>query len=488
MIQVYHSYIHSMKRLQSVLNSRRLVILACSLIALPLHQVEANTGLTMFRGSPNRSFYGTGPLPTSAPKNLWRYPDKPMCGNSCVAKECKQWCGTGWTGQPVVWERPDGITEVIFGAYDKQVHFVDAKTGKATRAPYPTGDIIKGSVSLDPDGFPLLYFGSRDNHYRVLALDREPVREVFILDAYKVSKRYWNDDWDSNGFVHEDRLFVGGENAWFYIVKLNRTRDLAGFVQIKPEIEVQMPGWTEEMMRKLHPQMKNTMISIESSPVLYKNRVYWTNSGGMVVGIDWTKVKDKKAEIVFSFWTGDDTDATPVVDADGNLYVAVQYELDNGRAARASAERVKEVGQLIKLNPYDTTGNPILWSVPIPPRGGDGKGGVWSTPALDTKRGQVIVTTHTGDLLAVDQMTGKEVFRKTLGHHEWSSPVIIDDHLLVGRCAKGGFEMFNLTQREKPDLLWSHSKPSACVESTPAVWRGRIYVGSRDGYFYAFGD
>jgi outer membrane protein assembly factor BamB len=25
----------------------------------------------------------------------------------------------------------------------------------------------------------------------------------------------------------------------------------------------------------------------------------------------------------------------------------------------------------------------------------------------------------------------------------------------------------------------------ACVESTPAVWHGRMYVGSRDGFFYA---
>ena len=27
-----------------------------------------------------------------------------------------------------------------------------------------------------------------------------------------------------------------------------------------------------------------------------------------------------------------------------------------------------------------------------------------------------------------------------------------------------------------------------CVESTPAVWKGRIYVGNRDGFFYAIGD
>ncbi|MBM3885992.1 MAG: PQQ-binding-like beta-propeller repeat protein, partial [Gemmatimonadetes bacterium] len=28
----------------------------------------------------------------------------------------------------------------------------------------------------------------------------------------------------------------------------------------------------------------------------------------------------------------------------------------------------------------------------------------------------------------------------------------------------------------------------ACIESTPALWRGRLYVGARDGFFYALGD
>ena len=51
-----------------------------------------------------------------------------------VGGEDKVWCGGGWTGQPLVWERPDGVTEVIFGAYDKHIHFVDAATGEGRLA------------------------------------------------------------------------------------------------------------------------------------------------------------------------------------------------------------------------------------------------------------------------------------------------------------------------------------------------------------------
>jgi len=75
-------------------------------------------GITMFRGNLSRSWYGTGPVPQS-PEILWKYPDARMCGASTHHGEPKTWCGTGWTAQPVIWERADGITELIVGSYVK---------------------------------------------------------------------------------------------------------------------------------------------------------------------------------------------------------------------------------------------------------------------------------------------------------------------------------------------------------------------------------
>ena len=31
-------------------------------------------------------------------------------------------------------------------------------------------------------------------------------------------------------------------------------------------------------------------------------------------------------------------------------------------------------------------------------------------------------------------------------------------------------------------------KLDGCIEATPAVWKGRIYVAARGGKFYALGD
>ena len=69
-------------------------------------------GLLQFRGNPSRTWYGAGPVPEN-PEIAWTF--EVGCGPSSVGGKVTQWCGSGWTGQPVVWEREDGVTELIFG-------------------------------------------------------------------------------------------------------------------------------------------------------------------------------------------------------------------------------------------------------------------------------------------------------------------------------------------------------------------------------------
>ncbi len=434
-------------------------------VGKPWGEVE---GLTMFRGNPTRTWYGVGPVPED-PENLWSYPESGgLCGQSTVGGETTTWCGTGWTGQPVVWERPDGVTEVIFGAYDHSVHFLDAETGQPTRPAFLTGDIIKGSVTLDPDGFPILYTGSRDNKLRAIALDRERPTELWALDANVVSG-VWNNDWDGNPVIIDDILYEGGENSWFFAVRLNRGYDGDGLVTVDPEILVAVPGYTDELISRV-----GRNVSIESSVAVYEQRVYFANSGGRVVGLDVSRVREGEAPVVFDYWVGDDVDATVVVDSDGMLYVAVEDERKTDRAA--------ELGQLIKLDPY-TDGDPYVWGVPDP--GGAGDGGFWATPALGD--GMLYVSSHTGRLLGVDTDTGDVVWEEDIAHHSWSSPVIVDDTLVVATCA-GELRAYDLEDPRAPRLVWAHQMTESCIESTPAVWKGRIYVGSRDGRFYAVGD
>ena len=121
-------------------------------------------GLLTFRGSPTRSWYGRGPVPLM-PEVLWRFPKEGnLCSLSTTGGRTTNWCGIGWTGQPAVWQT-GGDTWLAVGAYDRGIHLLDTSTGSPAKKPFVTGDIVKGSLTVDPDGFPLIYSGSRDDAY-----------------------------------------------------------------------------------------------------------------------------------------------------------------------------------------------------------------------------------------------------------------------------------------------------------------------------------
>ncbi|MBT8198869.1 MAG: PQQ-binding-like beta-propeller repeat protein [Acidimicrobiia bacterium] len=428
-------------------------------------------GLVMFRGNPSRTYHGEGPVPRS-PEVTWRFPDSAMCGNSPVGGQDKVWCGTGWTGQPVVWDRPDGTTEVIFGAYDKRIHFVDAATGARTRSDFAMGDIIKGSLSLDPDGYPLIYSGSRDPRFRIIALDRGEPTELWALDAASVNGM-WNNDWDSNPVIVDDVMYVGGENSWFFAVKLNRSFDEAGQVTVDPQVLVEFPAFTDELVARVGRQQ-----SIESSVAVFEQRVYFANSAGRVVGLDVSDVLDGVAPVVFDYWMGDDVDSTVVIDDEGMLYVSAQVDLATSRGS--------EVGQFAKLDPY-TDGDPRIWGVDVPGSGGL-SGGIWATPAIV---GDVIfITTNPGRLLGIDRESGETIWSDDVGGGAWSSPVYVDDTLLVAVGCQGspGLRAYDVLDPKRPLRLWDQPLETGCIESTPAVWKGQIFVGARDGFFYSFGE
>ena len=432
------------------------------------------TGLTMFRGNPTRTFYGTGPIGDS-PEQVWRYPSNPMCSQSTNLGETTTWCGMGWTGQPAVWERPDGVTELIFGAYDRAVHFVDADTGQDLRQPFVTGDIIKGSVSLDPDGYPLLYFGSRDNKLRILALDRDQPTEVWSVDAYDVDG-IWNDDWDANPLIIDDVMYEGGENGWFFAYKLNRGYDASGNVTVSPERLFSMRGWTQEQLNNL----ADVNVSIENSTVAFEDRVYFANSGGRIVGLNVSNILEGEAPVVFDYWAGGDIDATLVVDEEGYLYVSAEFE--PSQMGPIETNRALETGQLIKLDPYAVS-NPRVWGIDLS-GGGTSDAGLWATPAY--RAGYLYTATHLGSLLVVDTDTGAIVWQDgSLGWHSWSSPVVVDETLIVATC-NGDLRGYSLEDPAAPAREWSVTVGESCLEATPAVWEGTMYLGSRDGFIRAF--
>ena len=172
-------------------------------------------GQLTFRGNPTRSYYGLGPVPEGARRSCGATPRAAACAASpSVGGEAKTWCGTGWTGQPAVCEDGDK-TWVAFGAYDKNIHFLDAAdaaerssatstwaTSSRARSPAtPTG-----SRCSTPAAGPTSTSSPLDRP------DGQP-ESLWSMDADDVSPTKWNNDWDSSPLVIDDYLFEGGENG-----------------------------------------------------------------------------------------------------------------------------------------------------------------------------------------------------------------------------------------------------------------------------------
>jgi hypothetical protein len=436
---------------------------------------RAFRGLTTFRGNASRSYYGRGPVPLD-PVVRWQHPARTkLCSESIVGVDVSEWCGTGWTGQPNVIELKGGGVEVREGAYDGDYHFVDGETGEPVRSPLVTQDLAKGSATTDPDGFPLYYAGSRDGHLRIVAMDRAQPETLWSIDGgTSVPQPLRNDDWDGAPLIVQDHMLVGGENGWFYVISLGRDYDEAGLVTVAPRVVATIPGFDDELLAALGDQE----VSIENSVSFRKGVAYFANSGGLVQGWDLRDLLAGGTEVerVFRFWAGDDVDASIVIDGQGFLYVAAEYQRFNDRS--------REVGQLLKLDP-SRPDDPVVWSLDAREIGFEGAGGSWSTPAL---YGDVVFfSTAAGRVLEVDRGSGAILHELQVGAPSIASPGGVDGVLILGDCL-GDLYAWDVSDPEvAPPLLWK-MRFEGCIESTPAVWRGWLYLGTREGYLYGVAD
>lgn len=429
---------------------------------------NSREGILTFRGNPTRNFYGVGPIPEKLPSVRWVYPKtQSMCSMSYLREKGDLWCGMGWTGQPAVF-RDGNRTLLIFGGFDKKVHLMDALTGQDIARPFQTGDIIKGSPTVDPDGYPLVYIGSRDNYMRILSFQGDRLREVWKLNAYAVKPVLWDDDWDASPLVLKDYLMMGGENGHFHVVKLNRKYLSNGSVEVKPILQHNVWGWDQQLLS----DFPKPAVSIENSIAVFGNTAFFANSAGLVQGWDLSEIlQGRPPKRTFRLWVGDDVDASITIDKKGYLYVASEYELSTARS--------HEVGQLVKVDPRKQGDNSIIWRRHFRIKKPDG---IWSSPALTENL--LVVTTDSGHVIGISPDNGKELWKIIYPAQPlWSSPVIIEDRMLIARC-DGKIDAYQLAGTSKPSLLWSLRVSAGCFEASPAVFQGKIFIGNRDGKIY----
>ena len=178
----------------------------------------------------------------------------------------------------------DGSIEIREGAYDGHYHFLNGRTGRPIRPDLVTGDLAKGSATSDPDGYPLYYAGSRDNLFRIVAMDRPSPTVLWSIErrhdraAAAVEQRL------GRRRARARRLPAGGRREQLALRREAepRLRRRTGKVTVDPKIVATIPGCDDQLLA----DVGDDEVSIENSVAFRDGVVYFANSGGLVQGWD----------------------------------------------------------------------------------------------------------------------------------------------------------------------------------------------------------
>lgn len=463
-------------------------------------------GVIAFGGNNYRNTFAYG-TQNVANKTLARAWEKDTGALDCGSDGT--WTGTGWTGMPIVVQWPDdvrallgvydefktkaGFTEVIYPTMDGRIYFYELSTGAPTRAPIDLGVVTKGTASLDPRGYPLLYTGqgiqsensegNKGAWFRVISLiDNKVLWSFGGRDPF--SYRVWQ-AYDSSALIaaDADTLITGGENGVVYSVKLNAVFDkVNGTVSVNPgplaKYRYIATDYGEDESKRWW--------GIENSIAAWRNYLFFTDNGGLLQCVDANTLETQYVVDV-----KDDSDASLVIEEDVEnstfyLYTANEADKQSGTESGYGKSWHRKIDGL--------TGK-ILWEKAWDASIGSesSNGGTLATPHAG--RGSIsdlVIFSMTlvpveangtmrngGRIIAYDKKTGDESWRYEQAAGYWSSPVVIYDakgDAYILQCDREG--MLRMHDARTGNVLCSLDLGSR-VESTPAVFGNYLVVGTR---------
>lgn len=404
-----------------------------------------------------------------------------------------KWGGVGWTGQPAIvrWDESvrsqmnlkeekknkEGLCEVIYATLDGKIYFLDLEDGKATRSAIKLGAPIKGSVSVDPRGWPLLYTGqgidtvngkSVKIGYRVYSLiDQKQL--LFINGKEEYAPRNWG-AFDCSALldVGSDTLLELGENGIVYSIKLNTQYDRAqGSISIDPAID-----------RYTFKASISGQLGMENSLCVYDHYAYFTDNSGMLQCLDLNTF-----EPVWLADVTDDTDASSALEEEGDkLFLYTACEVD---------QQKKSGGGKSHMRKFDARTGEELWDFAVSCSGThENNGGAFGSPAIGKNQLKDLVYFHVartkqgGTLYALNKQTGEKAWSLDMGVYGWSSPVCVYDqngrgYVILGN-SKGTLRLIDGLTGKVIDSV----KLNANIEGTPAVFEDMLVVGTRGRKIY----
>jgi outer membrane protein assembly factor BamB len=444
-------------------------------------------GVVTFRGGPRRTGGAWGTVPRNPTKLevTWKVQ---------TGRSREPWNGgTGWTGEPVIVRWPGVVrhsmpalkklrqkkdfVEVIQGSLDGKVYFLDLVTGRPSRPPIDTGNPIKGSVSLDPRGYPLLFVGQGIPYKKPFGLHAYNLitqKEAFFLAGNDAAapRHEWG-AFDSSGLFNRktDSYLVGGENGLVYLLSLHTVFDpLVPSLTIAPEV-----------LRYRYRQEGKRDFGVENSLAVSKNLAFFGDNSGTLQALDLRTFTP-----LWAFAAGDDTDASLTLELEGEhpvLYTGCEVDKTGPRGDAFVRKLDGVTGKPLWQNAYACHGL-------VTPKKTDA--GVFATNAVGTGDVADLVyfmlascpTPEAGYLVALDKATGREAWRLTLEHYSWSSPTLVRDPDGKSYLLTGGLDGTVRLLDARSGREAAHVKLNEQIEASPAVFDDRLVLGTRSDRIY----
>lgn len=439
-----------------------------------LHSLyDGKPGVFAFRGSPSRQADFGGKV-KGRPDTIivdWKFI---TAFDTCKTKFGVWGGGSGWTGQPLYVNWPDSMVrkfkdagvagsefrnkEIIVGSLCHNVYFIDFETGTPSRNHVDAGNPIKGTISLDPTLNGNLYVGQgvpakRPFGHMVVDIKRGEISK-FVPEDHRAA-RGWG-AFDSSPIRVGQFLFWPGENGslYKYICK-------DGDIQLHSVLRYTRNGAAPGM---------------EASISIYRNYGYTADNHGNVLCINLNTMRP-----VWCFENGDDTDASIVVcEEDGKPYIYTGCEIDR-----------KESG-VSYFRKLDALTGKLVWEATTPGQRVNIEtkhfdGGFYASPLPGKGNCENLIFTNcvtnidgqNGEFIAIDRTSGEVVYRTKLKRYAWSSP--------VGFLNENG-EMFIFTGDTYGHVYLINGADGKIIytahigdnfESSPVVIDNHVVVGSR---------
>jgi outer membrane protein assembly factor BamB len=470
------------------------------------YNAETVNGILTFRGNNWRNASGVGTVNLTENKltKVWDY----KIGSLAKGSGSSSWSGCGWTGQPLIVQWPketrrimnmydwakekDDLVEVIYPTEDGNIYFLDLETNRETRNKIVMNVPFKGTGSIDPRGYPLLYCGSGDQYeqdsqksraFIISLINGNVLYEFGKQGTDSFARRKWY-AYDSAPLVDAktDTLIYPAENGIVYTMKLNTNYNPEiGSISVAPSDFVKFRYDCNNIYDEIDKaDSTHKWQGYEGSAVAWNGFLYLSSNDGMFQCIDLNTM-----QVVWIANTEDDTNGSPVLDVisetEAYLYVgtSLHFMKDKNNQGIAPFFKIDAMTGEIKgrygLTVFTVSGV---------------SGGIQAT-AVVGKQGSnisdlVIVPIarykdkDAGILVALDKNTFEVRWKMDMDAYSWSSPAVVYSSdgtgYIIQTDSKGYIFLIDGASGRVLDTL----RPTdSNFEASPAVFGNMIVVGCR---------